>query len=393
MFKAIKVSENVYWVGAIDWNLRNFHGYSTKRGSTYNAFLVLADKVTLVDTVKAPFKDEMLSRIASVIDPKKIDYIVSNHAEMDHSGCIPAMLHTIKPEKVFASTMGAKALKDHFQIDSIIPVKSGDILDLGNMQLNFIETRMLHWPDSMFTYLEQDGVIFTQDAFGMHLASSERFSDELDKAVLEEEMLTYYANILLPYSAQVEKILGQLEASGIQPKVICPDHGPLFRGGLADLIAKYRSWAGQQPVKRAVILYDTMWNSTEKMARAIEDGLIEGGAAVKLLRMSETERSVLAYEIMNAGALIVGSPTLNNNIFPAMADGLTYLRGLRPQNKIGACFGSFGWGGEAVKQLSDYLDSMKIRQVADPVRIKYVPEDLSSCRELGLLVAKELAAP
>jgi len=215
-YKAVRVSDRVYWVGAIDWNIRDFHGYTTRRGSTYNAYLILADKITLMDTVKAPFKEEMLSRIASVIDPADIAYVVSNHSEMDHTGCLPEVIDIIKPEKVVASAVGSKTLKKLFpMIQEISAVKDGDQLSLGNMILAFMETRMLHWPDSMFSYCPEEGILFSQDAFGMHLATSQRFDDEIDASVLDHEGATYYANIIMPYSALVLKLLEKVAASGL----------------------------------------------------------------------------------------------------------------------------------------------------------------------------------
>ncbi|MEA3471171.1 MAG: FprA family A-type flavoprotein, partial [Thermodesulfobacteriota bacterium] len=335
VYKAIKISDNVYWVGAIDWGIRDFHGYTTKRGSTYNAYLILADKVTLIDTVRAPFKNEMLSRVSSVIDPGKIEYIVSNHSEMDHTGSLKAVISEIGPEKVFASTMGTKALKEHFGLDGIIPLKSGEILSLGNMELSFLETRMLHWPDSMFSYLKEEKLLFSQDAFGMHLATDERFADEIKEDILDYEAATYFANILLPYSPLILKLLDDVEKSGLDIDIIAPDHGPVWRKDLEWTLNRYKKWAEQKPTEEAVIIYDTMWHSTEMMARAIEEGLVAGGARVKIMSMGSSHRSDVAYEVFDAGALVAGSPTLNNNIFPTMADVLTYLKGLRPVNLIG----------------------------------------------------------
>ncbi|HEY3376387.1 MAG TPA: FprA family A-type flavoprotein [Armatimonadota bacterium] len=392
-FQALPISEHVYWVGAIDWNLRDFHGYATPRGSTYNAFLIMADRVTLIDTVKAPFKDEMLARIASVIDPARIDYLISNHAEMDHSGCLPDVIAAIKPDTVFASPNGVTALANHFHLDrEIVAVKDGEALDLGNLHLSFVETRMLHWPDSMFTFLHEDGVLFSSDAFGMHLATAERFDDEIDPQILEEEAGRYFANILLPYSALITKLLEKVGGMQLPLQLIAPDHGPLWRGDLARILRLYGEWAEQKPTKKAVIVYDTMWGSTEMMARAIADGLQAGGATPRLLSLKSANRSDIAHEILDAGALLVGSPTLNNNLFPTIADVLTYLKGLRPRNLLGAAFGSFGWGGEAVGQIQEILTAMKVEIVAEPLKLKYVPtpEDLTRCYDLGQTVAAAL---
>jgi len=393
VYSAIKVTDNVYWVGAIDWTIRDFHGYTTPHGSTYNAYLVMADNITLIDTVKAPFKDEMLSRIKSVVDPSKIKYIISNHSEMDHSGSLPEVIDIIKPEKVFASAVGVKTLKELFHDQhEIIPVKDGETLSLGNMDLTFMETRMIHWPDSMFTYLAKDELLFSQDAFGMHLATLERFADEIPASTLEYEGATYYANIVLPYSPIVLKALEKVLASGLKIKIIAPDHGPIWRKDIGWIIDLYKKWASQKPTAKAVVVYATMWHSTEKMARAISEALAQAGIKVKLLSMNETHRSEVVFEALDAGALIIGSPTLNNNILPQMADVMTYLKGLKPANKIGAAFGSYGWSGESVKHLEAMLKEMKVEIVAESIAVKNVPDNdvLEKCHEMGKTIAAQL---
>ena len=393
IYSAVKVTDNVYWVGAIDWTIRDFHGYTTPHGSTYNAYLVMADDITLIDTVKAPFKDEMLARIKSVVEPSKIKNIISNHSEMDHSGCLPEVIDFIKPKKVFASTIGVKTLKELFHDQhEIIPVKDGETLSLGNMELTFMETRMIHWPDSMFTYLAKDQLLFSQDAFGMHLATLERFADEIPAATLEYEAATYYANIVLPYSPIVLKTLEKVAAAGLKIKIIAPDHGPVWRKDIGWIIDLYKKWASQKPTAKAVVVYGTMWHSTEKMASAIAEALAGAGIKVKLLSMNESHRSEVVYEVLDAGALIVGSPTLNNNILPQMADVMTYLKGLKPANLIGAAFGSYGWSGESVKNLEAILKEMKVEIAAEAVSVKNVPDNsvFEKCHELGKTIAAEL---
>jgi len=392
-FKAAKVTDHVYWVGAIDWSLREFHGHLTSRGTTYNAYLILADKITLVDTVKAPFREEMLSRVASVIDPGDITYIISNHSEMDHSGCLPEVIQAVKPDKVFASAMGANALAEHFRLDrEIVAVKDGESISLGNMNLSFVETRMLHWPDSMFTYLAEDGVLFSQDAFSMHLASSERFDDEIDDDLLNYEAARYFANILLPLSSAVVKCLEKMRSLDITMRIVATDHGPIWRKDVNRIVELYSRWAAQKPTKKAVVAYDTMWQSTAMMARAIGEGLKAGGADAKLMPLRACHRSDVATEILDAGALLVGSPTLNNNLFPTVADALTYLKGLKPRNLIGAAFGSYGWSGEAVGQVEDVLRGMKVDLIGESIKVKYVPDDeaLARCYSQGMLVAEKL---
>ena len=392
-FKALKITDRVYWVGAIDWGLRNFHGYLTSRGTTYNAFLVLDDKITLIDTVKPQFYPEMMGRISSVINPKEISYVVSNHSEMDHSGALPRFVHAMKPEKIVASANGVKALKAHFHWDTHVEtVKSGDVLNLGNTQLKFVEARMLHWPDSMFSYLDEEGVLFSNDAFGMHLATSERFADEIDFSILQAEGAKYFANILLHLSPLVLRLIDQLPSLNLDIKMIAPDHGPVWRENVGTIVDLYGKWARQEKTHRAIVVYDSMWGSTSRMARAVGDGLKEGGAAVTLMPLDSAHRSDVVTELLDAGALVVGSPTMNNQIYPTVADVVNYLKGLKPKNLVGATFGSFGWSGEAVKHLDNHMREMGVDLVEDGLRIPYVPDDeaLAGCRNLGLKVANTL---
>ena len=392
-FQAVNVAENIYWVGAIDWAIRDFHGYLTERGTTYNAYLILAEKVTLIDTVKAPFRKEMMARIASVIDPRKIDYIVSNHAEMDHSGCLPEVIRAVQPEKVFASQLGVKALTDHFHLpDEIIAVNDGETLSLGNRTLSFLETRMVHWPDSMFSYLLEDGVLFSNDGFGMHLASTARFDDEIARDVLVQQAAKYYANILLPFSHIIAKLLEKVSSLKLDIKLIAPDHGPIWRDDRETILKLYADWAAQRRTNTAVIVYDTMWQSTAKMARAVAEGLTAGGTQARLMPLGASHRSDVATAILDAGALLVGTPTLNNNLFPTVADVMTYLKGLKPHNLLGAVFGSFGWSGEGVGQVREMLTAMNVELIGDSVRHKYVPDHaaLQQCFALGQQVAAAL---
>lgn len=392
-YQAEKITDRVYWVGAIDWTLRDFHGYSTGRGSTYNAYLILADKITLVDTVKAGFEREMLSRIASVIKPEQISYIVSDHAEMDHTGALLETMERVEPEAVFASAMGVKTLAGQLHGDhGIRAVKDGESLSLGDFTLRFLETRMMHWPDSMFSYLNEAKLLFSQDGFGMHLASLERFADELPPYVIEYEAARYYANILLPYGARIAKVLDKLEPSGIAPRIIAPDHGPVWRKDVGWILGKYREWIERRPKRKAVVLFDTMWGSTEMMARAISEGLREDGVQVSFLPLKTSDRADVATEILDAAALIAGSPTLNDGIFPTMADALTYLKGLKPKNLLGAIFGSHGWNGTAADEIGKYFEEMNIELVAEPLKVNWVPDAaaLETCRKLGRNVADRI---
>ncbi len=394
-FAAIKISERVYWVGAIDNEIRDFHGYSTSRGTTYNAYLILGEKPILVDTVKAPFFPEMLARIASVIEPEKISYIISNHAELDHSGALLPTIEAIKPEKVFVSKMGAAALKEHFNRHlDLTEIKSGESFTLGDANLVCLETRMLHWPDSMFTYFANDNILFSQDGFGMHLATYKIFAEENERTTLQHEAMKYFANILLPYSSFVTKLLDVFPSFGLDVKILAPDHGPIWHQvqDINWIMGLWQKWAKQEPTDKIVICYDTMWDSTAKMARAIADGIMTEKAEPKVMPLSSCHRSDIAVELLEAGALLVGSPTINNQIFPTVADVLCYLKGLKPQNLIGQAFGSYGWSGESIQLLQEELKSIKIELFDNPIKAKYVPNNdcLVLCKNLGQNIARKL---
>jgi flavorubredoxin len=392
-FRAVRIADRVHWVGAIDWGLRNFHGYLTARGTTYNAYLITGEKPVLIDTVKPPFHDEMMARVASVIDPTEIDCVISNHAEMDHSGCLPAVIAAVRPSRVIASQMGAKALAAHFHWDvDVDVVRTGDRLELGGAAFRFVEARMLHWPDSMFAFLEGDGVLFTNDGFGMHLASSERFADQLDPSLLRYEAAKYYANILLPLSPLVTRLVEKLPDLGLDVRIIAPDHGPIWRENPMQIVELYARWAEQAPGRKAVVIYDTMWQSTAVMARVLGDGLAAGEVETVLMPLDGSHRSDVATELLDAGALAVGSPTMNGQIYPTVADALTYIKGLKRKGLVGAAFGSYGWSGEAVGHIEKHLEEMKVELVGEGVKHKYVPDRdvLGRCRELGSAIARRL---
>ena len=392
--KALQISPHVYWVGAIDWNLRDFHGYATTRGTTYNAYLILGKKPTLIDTVKKGFYPEMVSRIKSVIDPKKIEVIISNHAEMDHSGELERAVKDFEPKEVYASIMGVKnliaQLHPSFEIKA---VKTGDKIDLGEDSLSFVEARMLHWPDSMLAYLEKEGVLFTNDVFGMHYATSKLFDDENDEKIWMQEARKYYANIILPYSDIVTRFLGQVQQMGLFPKIIAPDHGFVWRKDPNKIVKLYAQFATQKPTKKAVVVYDTMWGSTEKMAKAIADGLSQHGTTVQLMSMHACHRSDVITELLDAGAILVGTPVLNSQIYPAMADVLCYLKGLKKKNLIGAAFGSYGWNGAPIDGLTKMLEEMGVEVVSPAVKSCFVPDEqiYTQCEELGKVISQKLA--
>ncbi len=393
-FMPVQISKHVYWVGAIDTNIRDFHGYETRRGTTYNAYLIMGKKVALIDTVKAPFKEEMISRISKILPPGEIDYIVSNHAERDHSGSLAAVMEEIKPQKVFASRTGVRVLRELFDLPGeLTPVNDGDKVNLGDMNLTFLETRMLHWPDSMITYLNEDELLFSQDGFGMHLATFERFYDQLDPAILEYEAATYFANILMPYSGLITKLIERVVKMGIPLKMIAPDHGPIWRGeGIGRIIDLYQKWARRKTTSKGVIVYGTMWGNTELMARALAEGMAAGGAKVKLMSTDAFHRSDVMYELLDAGALLVGSSTLNNHLLPSVADVLTYIKGLRPKDLLAQSFGSYGWSGEAVGQIEEYLKAMKAELAGEGIKVKNRPGGtvLEDCYKRGLSLAEIL---
>ncbi len=393
--KKIELAENVYWVGAVDWVTRDFHGYSIN-GTTYNAYLIIDEKITLIDTVKKPYTSELLHRIRNIIDPAKIDYLVVNHVEMDHSGALPEMIEAIKPEKVFCSKMGHKALLQHFHRPDwpYHVVTPGEEVSLGKRTLSFLETRMLHWPDSMFTYLKEDEILFTSDAFGEHLATSERFDDEVNQDVLMHEATKYYANILTLYSPLVKKLLAKVQEMQLPIKMLAPDHGVVWRSNPGKIIEAYSRWCVHQGNGKALVIYDTMWESTKMMAKAIAEGLHEQGIEYKMLDLQVNHRSDVMTDVLEASAVVLGSSTLNNGMLPRMADFLMYMRGLRPTNKIGACFGSYGWSGEAVKMMNETLKEMNIILCHEGLKMQYVPEhaQLGTCVELGRTVGKTLKA-
>ncbi|MDD5069459.1 MAG: FprA family A-type flavoprotein [Candidatus Omnitrophica bacterium] len=372
--KPLEIKNNIFWVGAIDWNLRNFHGYLTQRGSSYNAYLIVDDKITLVDTVKESFFDEMLTRIKEVIDPEKIDYIVSNHTEMDHSGSIAKMLKIAKKAQVISSPNGEKGLLKHFnQKWNSKVVTNGESLNIGSRNLSFFLTPMVHWPDSMVTYVEKDSLLLSNDAFGQHIASLERFDDELGLAIAKEEAAKYYANIVLPYANQVNKALTEL--SGLSLKLICPSHGLIWRENIELIIDCYKAWAANKTVNKAVIVYDTMWHSTEKIAQTINQAFVDLGINSRLMNLQFSHISDIMAEILDARYVCVGSPTLNNQILPTVGAFLTYLKGLAPKNRIGLAFGSYGWGGQSISQIEEILKESAF-ETLDKIKVNYVPHAL-----------------
>jgi flavorubredoxin len=391
--KPVEIAKDIFWVGAIDWNIRDFHGYSTYEGTTYNAYLIMDEKITLVDTVKKEFADVLMENIRHIVEPKKIDYVISNHTEMDHSGGLASVMHRVGEDKpLYCSKMGHKNLSKHFpQKWNYQPVENGGELSIGKKTLTFMETRMLHWPDSMFTYAREDKVLFSSDAFGQHYAGLERFDDEVGDAIMPHAK-KYFANILLLYSPLILKLVDKVKDMGLALDMICPDHGIIWRRDPMKIVSAYVAWSEQKPKRKALVVYDTMWHSTEKMAEEIVDALGREGVDAKPMHLRSCHRSDIITEVLDAGAVIVGSPTLNNGLFPTVSDFLTYMKGLKPINKVGAAFGSYGWSGEAVKLINKELEEMKFNVVDPGLRIHYVPDEkgVEACHELGKAIAQTL---
>lgn len=395
----VEIKPGIHWVGAVDWGIRRFHGHelSTHRGTTYNAYLVRDEKTALVDTVWDPFAETLLANIREVCDPSEIDFVVANHAEPDHGGSLEAVLRECPNATLVVSKNGAESVEGHHRRGwEPQVVSTGETLSLGDeIELVFIEAPMLHWPDSMFTYVSGRAALLPNDAFGQHYATVYRFNDEVDQRELYEEALKYYANILTPYSPAVLRKIDELLEMHVPVEVIGPSHGVIWRDEPLQIVRAYQEWAEQKGEPRAVVLYDTMWEATRRMAEAIGRGLADAGVDCKLFHMGVTDRNDALAEIFRSRGVVVGSPTLNNGLLPTIMPILEDLRGLRFRNKVGAAFGSYGWSGEGVKQIEEHFDRCKIRRVADGVRAKWQPtaEDLEACRALGGKVAEAVLEP
>ncbi|MFH1877680.1 MAG: FprA family A-type flavoprotein, partial [Candidatus Omnitrophota bacterium] len=373
--KAVGIKKDIYWTGGIDWELRNFHGYMTQRGSTYNSYLILDEKKVLVDTVKYYLFDEMLERIRSVIDPAQIDYVVCNHVEMDHSGCLPRVLELCPRAVVICSPNGEKGLRAHYGKDwNFMVVNTGSSVNIGKRSLDFVLTRMVHWPDSMATYVPQEKLLLPNDAFGQHIASAERFDDETDFGIIHEEAAKYYANIVLPYGAQVKQALEAV--SGLEIDMIAPSHGVIWRKYIKEITALYAKWADNETEEKAVIAYDTMWGSTGRVARAIYEAFEKKNIPAMLMDLKTSHISDVMTRVLTSKYLCVGSPTLNNGMLPTVAAFLTYLKGLAPEQRRALAFGSYGWGGQSVPQIEETLRNCGF-DMLESIKVQYIPgEDL-----------------
>jgi anaerobic nitric oxide reductase flavorubredoxin len=386
----ITVKNNIEWVGKIDWELRKFHGdeYSTHNGSSYNSYLVKEEKVALIETVWSPFAKEFVENLAKEIDLNQIDYVIANHAENDHSGALPLLTQQIPDVPIYCTKNGVKSLKGLYHQDwNFQVVKTGDKLSLGSKELIFIEAPMLHWPDSMFTYLTGDEVLFSNDAFGQHYASEFMFNDKVDQAELFSECIKYYANILTPFSPMVIRKIKEVLGFNLPLDMICTSHGIIWRDNPVQIVEKYMEWADNYQENQITILYDTMWDSTRVMAEQIAAGIksADDKVTVKLFNLAKTDKNDAITEIFKSKAILLGSPTVNNGILVAVAAILEEIRGLKFKNKKAGAFGSYGWSGEAVKILSERLSDSGFEIINDGLRITWSPdeESMQLCRDYG----------
>lgn len=390
-----KVTDKVTWVGKIDWDLKKFHGdeYSIDRGSSYNSYLIRDKKVALIDTVWQPFDKEFVSRLKQEIDLKEIDYIVANHNEIDHSGALPELMREIHNTPIYCTANGAKIIKGHYHEDwNFVIVKTGDTLDLGKNKLIFIEAPMLHWPDTMFTYLTGENILFSNDGFGQHYASELLFNDKVDQGELYEQAMKYYANILTPFNTFVKKKINEILALNLPISMICPSHGVIWKDNPTQIVEQYLRWADNYQEDQVTFVYDTMWNSTRKMAEAMAEGIHEVSPAtkIKLMNSSKDDKNDILTEVFRSKAILLGSSTINNGYLFSIGGILEMIKGLKLKNKSAVAFGSYGWGGEAVKQLTKGLLECGFHIVNDGYRSQWVPDDteLNNCKEYGKQFAK-----
>jgi anaerobic nitric oxide reductase flavorubredoxin len=395
-----ELKENIWWVGAIDWNVRDFHGYETPRGTTYNSYLITDEKPALIDGVRTGFGPECLRRVRSCCDPSQIEYLVVNHVELDHSGAVPWLVEQLSPVKVVCSKRGQEGLLRHFHSEGakgwdFQVVASGDELSLGRYTLSFLEVPMVHWPDSMFTYVKEAKVLLPNDGFGQHYASSRRFADENDMDLVMDEASKYYANILMPLGGPISKTIQKVVDAGLEFDVVAPSHGVIWRRpeDIQRIIEAYVGWTKFAAEPKVALIFDTMWHSTEKMTRAIEDGIAQEGVECSVFRLSRSSLADTARAVMEHRAFLVGSPTLNNGMFPSVGGFLTYLKGLKPKERLAGAYGSFGWAGGAVKQVDAELTALGLQKI-EPLELKFIPseDDIAACVEHGRAVARAVKA-
>lgn len=390
--RAIPVSAGIHWVGGIDWGLRDFHGYDTPRGTTYNAYLVRGETgLALVDTVKTPFVPELLSRIASVADPADISVIVVNHVEPDHNSGLRDVIAACPNARVVASAGGVRGVADYHDGLVVEAVGADDVIDLGGRTLRFLPMPMVHWPDSMFTYCPEDAVLMCNDAFGQHLASAQRFADEVGVELAVEELGVYFANILMPLEAQVGKSVEKVTAAGWRPAVIAPSHGVVWRGDLVGrVLQEYSRWCANVRDDTVVVAYSTMWGSTDALAKAVVDGVASEGVGAMLFDLAVTPFATVTHHLLTAKGLIVGSPTLHHGMLYRVAGFLHYLAGLKPAGVLGAAFGSYGWSSGATKQIEARFADIGIEVAQASYTQKYRPgaAEVQAAYEWGAAFAR-----
>jgi anaerobic nitric oxide reductase flavorubredoxin len=387
---SFNINQRVTWVGKIDWELRWFHGheYSVHKGSSYNAYLIRDNKTVLIDTVWQPYAREFVANLKKIIDLKDIDYIVANHAEVDHSGALPELMQEIPDTPIYCSANGVKSLKGHYHQDwNFVPVKTGDRLDIGDNKLVFVEAPLLHWPDSMFTYLAGDNILFSNDAFGQHYASEYMYNDLVDQSELFQEALKYYANILNPFSVLVKRKIDEVLAMDVPVNMICPSHGIIWRQDPLQIVNKYLQWSQAYQEDQITIIYDTMWNGTRRMAEAIAAGVrqADGNTNVKLYNAAKTDKNDVLSQIFKSKAIVVGSPTVNRSILASMVALMDMAKGLAFKNKKAAAFGTYGWSGESVQLLTARLKDAGFQVVNDGIREAWNPDSdgLARCQQFG----------
>lgn len=385
-----KISDTVNWVGKIDWELKKFHGdeYSTHKGSSYNSYLIRDEKTVLIDTVWKPFSKEFVANLKKEIDLNEIDYIIANHSEIDHSGALADLMEEIPNTPIYCTKNGAKIIKGHHHKDwNFVEVKTGDTLDIGKNKLVFVEARMLHWPDSMMTYMSGENILFSNDAFGQHYASELMYNDKVDNDELYDEAIKYYANILTPFSKFVVSKIEEVVALNIPIDMICPSHGIIWRDNPLQIITKYMEWAKSYQENQVTIVYDTMWNGTRRMAEAIAEGIRskDNDIDVKLFNCAKRDKNDIITEIFKSKMVLVGSSTINNGILTAAAGILEMIKGLKFTNKKAAAFGSYGWSGESVKIITELLKEAKFDVVNEGIKELWNPDEeaLERCREFG----------
>ncbi|MEM4690338.1 MAG: FprA family A-type flavoprotein [Archaeoglobaceae archaeon] len=382
----VKIAEDIYWVGALDWEEKDFHNFQTPRGLTYNSYLILDEKKVVIDAVKHKFVSEQIERISKLIDPKEIDYVVVNHIEPDHASGLADLMRVAKKAVVICSQRGKEGLCKNFDCKdwNFMVVKNGDTLKIGKRTLMFIDMTMLHWPDSIATYVVEDKILFSNDAFGQHVASEERFAEELGVEEALKWAKLYYANILMPLATLIKKKLEELK--GVEVKLIAPSHGVAWRDPKI-IIEHYRKWADFETENKVVVVYDTMWGSTEKLARAIAEGASKN-AKVRLFHIRRDSWTEIVSEILDAKAIAVGAPTIHNSLFPPVAGFLSYLKSLKPKNKKALAFGSYGWNGVAVKEIAKALEELGYETKQFAVKFKPTKEELEKAYDLGVELAK-----